>query len=595
MARTKRKAVKSSPEKNQKIKVSQRNDDLPPLKDLENYPHVFFPFTQRWILEEKRIIQAIVCKKDWEKKVLNEEIVAKWEKEMEEQSDSFQIMSKKQRRYKWAKKHKEDNEGDETLKKLFKNVVKKLQNIAKSSKPIVEPIDCVLQVDNMIPSEVKKAFLKEIVRLENVKESERDWHPGSQKKVLDLVHPSLYCKVPFKTVVLPNPIKQRGLSMTKWIGIGTSESPIPKKKKQKKDEQEEEKIGKRNWIPSDIHVDEKGKVKFQSYVNNLHPKKDKKLYPILEEILEGFIPLFEKSLSKVVERYEIDEYVDKKMGFKFNRDQKGLGDDEEKDEEKDDDEKPEDIKVAYDEANSKVKTDQYNLKGRDLQVIVKLSNTELSSDHFISKSFEGGNWHLEGLEEDIVATGIYYYTVENISKSELKFRQAVDGDTSEVDGHSYEAYGSSWDGDMVEQFEFKTGLSSGDSLTQELGSITVQEDRCIVFPNYFQHKVEQFSLADDTKPAKRRILVFWLIDPKKDKPSTSTIPPQQKKWLFDLLSEYKVFGTHFPNECLEIILSFMDNLMTLEEAKKYREGLMEEREDGNSFEGVYRQIKYCEH
>ena len=29
--------------------------------------------------------------------------------------------------------------------------------------------------------------------MEDVPEAEKDWHPGTSKQVLDLVHPSLYC------------------------------------------------------------------------------------------------------------------------------------------------------------------------------------------------------------------------------------------------------------------------------------------------------------------------------------------------------------------------------------------------------------------
>lgn len=38
----------------------------------------------------------------------------------------------------------------------------------------------------------------------------------------------------------------------------------------------------------------------------------------------------------------------------------------------------------------------------------------------------GGTWHVEGIDEErIVATGIYYYEMENITESKLHFRQSV--------------------------------------------------------------------------------------------------------------------------------------------------------------------------
>lgn len=63
----------------------------------------------------------------------------------------------------------------------------------------------------------------------------------------------------------------------------------------------------------------------------------------------------------------------------------------------------------------------YNRKtpGRPLQVIVKLANIELTPEN---SWYEGGTWHVEGMaNENIVATGIYYYDTENITDSRFKF------------------------------------------------------------------------------------------------------------------------------------------------------------------------------
>ncbi|KAH7060001.1 hypothetical protein BKA57DRAFT_487756 [Linnemannia elongata] len=60
---------------------------------------------------------------------------------------------------------------------------------------------------------------------------------------------------------------------------------------------------------------------------------------------------------------------------------------------------------------------------RPLQVIVKLANIELTPDN---PKYEGGTWHVEGMaNENIVATGIYYYYTDNITESRLDFRIQV--------------------------------------------------------------------------------------------------------------------------------------------------------------------------
>jgi hypothetical protein len=43
--------------------------------------------------------------------------------------------------------------------------------------------------------------------------------------------------------------------------------------------------------------------------------------------------------------------------------------------------------------------------------------------------------------------------------------------------------------------------------------------------------VEPFELADKTRPGVHKILAFIIVDPSKQIPSTSVIPPQQVGWL----------------------------------------------------------------
>lgn len=50
----------------------------------------------------------------------------------------------------------------------------------------------VVKSDNAIPSEVKTALKEGVKALENVPEKKKDYHPGSNNQVLDLVHPSLF-------------------------------------------------------------------------------------------------------------------------------------------------------------------------------------------------------------------------------------------------------------------------------------------------------------------------------------------------------------------------------------------------------------------
>jgi len=50
----------------------------------------------------------------------------------------------------------------------------------------------VVKSDTAVPERLKKALQEAIRVLEDVPQDQRDYHPGSDNTVLDLVHPSLF-------------------------------------------------------------------------------------------------------------------------------------------------------------------------------------------------------------------------------------------------------------------------------------------------------------------------------------------------------------------------------------------------------------------
>jgi hypothetical protein len=109
-----------------------------------------------------------------------------------------------------------------------------------------------------------------------------------------------------------------------------------------------------------------------------------------------------------------------------------------------------------------------------------------------------------------------------------------------------------------------------------LGSITTIEDRCIVFPNIYQHKVSSFQLSNSSNTGNRKILAFFLINPEKTIVSTKYVSPQQKDWFDDCLLQYRVFGKKFPKDAIQHITSYI-HVLSLEEAKLHRTIFMKER------------------
>ncbi|KAG2374095.1 hypothetical protein C9374_011174 [Naegleria lovaniensis] len=214
------------------------------------------------------------------------------------------------------------------------------------------------------------------------------------------------------------------------------------------------------------------------------------------------------------------------------------------------------------------------------QVIIKAATVIVTPEQ---QYYPGGTWHTEGLHENIVATGIYYYESENVKESYLEFRSSVD-DTD-----------ISYEQDNVKQAFDNSGLHDGDLLFNYLGCVETKQDRCIVFPNTYQHRVKHFFPLDPTKVAKRKILVFFVVDPDKKIISTSDVDVQRRDFLFN---RYLILTKLLPAEVvLNNIIGFLPH-MTRKQAEEERSGLMKERkfhvqhENEETFE---REFSLCEH
>lgn len=66
----------------------------------------------------------------------------------------------------------------------------------------VAAVDCTWQSDALIDKKLYDEFIACVSVLEDVPDAKKDWHPGSNDQVLDLVHPSLFCFIAGRTKVL---------------------------------------------------------------------------------------------------------------------------------------------------------------------------------------------------------------------------------------------------------------------------------------------------------------------------------------------------------------------------------------------------------
>ncbi|KAG0039807.1 hypothetical protein BGZ82_006660 [Podila clonocystis] len=237
------------------------------------------------------------------------------------------------------------------------------------------------------------------------------------------------------------------------------------------------------WLFTDITVSNEGKVRFESYINNLHPVEHKELYLVLEEILEKFIPMFEDVLA------DMRVFTTKERRW------------------------PKQVDIP--EFTPSPEPERYDLRGQKLQVIVKLANIELTPEN---PKQAGGSWHVEGMtNENIVASdasGIYYYHSEKVTESRLNFRIHVKKPEYEQQDHS------------------------GCKPYQSLDGFVTKEDLYIEFPNIFQHQVRPFELDDPIKPEAPILSTTNVLPQQKEwAPQTDLIQQAVQKLPAELVQE----------------------------------------------------------
>lgn len=452
----------------------------------------------------------IVIKPNWEEKIFDDKIVTNWRVE----TINVEHLSER----------------------CFNYMIDELREYAKhpiiinrlpfdNSSINISPVDNVYQSDNLINNTLRHRLN---FYIETLKFPEKynlngvgklDWHPDSNKQIIDLIHPSLFCYVKGVTKI------KSDIKVTKKVDVNTDHSDNYSSKLYQ-------------WLPSNVQIDELGNAKFLSYINNLHPDSHKILYTIIENVLSRFVPMFDEVLTSMV------NYAPKRVDTSLKR--------------------PDAVEFDLIKFQKYIHNrNRYTLKGKTVQVIVKAAQIILTPDNPI---YRGGVWHVEGMKnENIVASGIYYYDQSNVSESKLDFRMA--------------GYEPIYEQDDRIGVRRGYNLENGEIINNYLGYVATTNGRTIAFPNLYQHKVSPFSLIDKTQPGHRKILVFFLVDPNTKIISTSDVDPQQDYWYDD-------------NDTRP------DTVMNYEMACAYRKELMKERKfmvDKLTEEIYEREFSLCEH
>ncbi|PPR02044.1 hypothetical protein CVT24_011204 [Panaeolus cyanescens] len=549
-------------------------------------------------------MNQVTDKPDWHIKVRDRAIVKKWKEEVFSANDDF-------------------------TKKMFRYCIQELRHKASLvPEPPTLPPPIIVYDANVVKSDfavsptVKKGLQDAMQKFEDdIPMHLRDWHPHSDEQVLDLVHPSLFPLVYGTTRIL-----QQGVTTLddciRRCGEGSiaSDSSVTQSEGStvEKDDEESDSDGesyfyeewyseeesdsddidkldkayskKFQWLPCEVDISG-DKTRITSYINNLHPR-EKGIYELVEKIIDASIPLWGVTLSPLRNgQVDLDYrrvYYDDDGGAQYDPDPANAPDTEGPQQRPDESfsdyhrrrwiERTQRMVLPEPEDFVPRILPSFNLRElyghRGLQVIVKFANIVLTPE---KPEYKGGSWHVEGqLNEHIVATSLYYYSLENITASSLSFRQQVcTGDVNEG-GHTQDE-DHSWLSKIY-------GCPNYDSGVQDIGAVDTKEGRLLTFPNILQHCVQPFKLADPTKPGHRKILALFLVDPNIKVISTAHVPCQRKDWWKDAAISEQVLspdGTglgSLPVELQNLIFDEVQGFpLDMDEAKALRLKLMKER------------------
>ncbi|KAG8889669.1 hypothetical protein FRB99_003966, partial [Tulasnella sp. 403] len=379
----------------------------------------------------------------------------------------------------------------------------------------------IYQSDKLIAENVRQQLMDGVAKLETGLE---DRHLRSNQLVLDLVNPSLYCLVYGRTLGYPSNKDPSTCTAADLVPI-----PAPDAKWLMKGRFPPYATSTRfQWIPTDFSIAPDGSsAKALGYINNLYPSTHADLYHLIETLVARFSFLFDRVLTDLqphnpvplrtnreyrwIGNYNANTFDRKthQIGTvlfpiirkNWNNQVQALA-------------LPTVPLAGYTEDISQ-RNSRYSIQGRIVQIIVKIASIHLTPD---KPEYPGDSWHVEGMaNEHIVASGIYCYSSENVTESSISFRTAVKS-PEECERDDNQGIGLVW------------GMKRYGPRNQNRGSIQTPENRCVAFPNIYQHRVSPFSLVDPTKPGHRKIVALFLVDPTRTGPSTTQIPPQQQHW-----------------------------------------------------------------
>ncbi|KFY32862.1 hypothetical protein V495_08667 [Pseudogymnoascus sp. VKM F-4514 (FW-929)] len=255
------------------------------------------------------LMDQLSDKVNWHKKVFDEQIVSKWRKEALEQpedglfsqlveADAADKISKPRARF--------------ITENTFDHCIRELRWKAAHFERtgLIPTLDSagnsIVKSDTVVTPELQKELRAAFDQLQADQASNVDWHPGSDEKVQDLVHPSMYPLVYGKSNFFQEEVVGVSDAIEKWAGKGKTLAEALKTGRPGRDMSygiggsaipSEYWSDKYQWLPANLAFQEDGTVKFTSYINNLHPTKYPGIYRTIEKLIDIAVPAWDQFLT----------------------------------------------------------------------------------------------------------------------------------------------------------------------------------------------------------------------------------------------------------------------------------------------------------
>ncbi|KAF5685285.1 hypothetical protein FCIRC_3526 [Fusarium circinatum] len=495
-----------------------------------------------------KVIEDLTNKPEWWIKVNDDEIAAKWKKEaMEMPWGEYRVF------------------GDFTqamADACIKELRKKADIYQKTGLiPVMDYASAAIKSDNLVPKDLRDALIAAVSPLENVPEGHKDWHPGSDGKVLDIVHPSLWPLVYGRSLILPDKrinLEEALSHCGKGVVVPVDNSGVSKRHPSA--------FSKRfQWLPCDVDLTG-GHPRIDSYINNVHPAKHAELYPVIEKFIEKSLPAWD-----IIYRWHNDFEVQRVYTNNVRPDCKVpeiCGDDwcSAQNRPLDDDEEPrreeEDYEDDYEESDRNKRDEEWFRETHvpelpdpktKLEELVKINPSDVKTSGFFGNASR---------LQVIVKLANIHLTPEK--------------PTYDVANREEQTMELSYEQGDFDSIERVFAIDPGADVVQDIGSVLTRQERMLFFPNVYQHHVSPFELVDKSRPGHRKILALFLVDPEIPIISTANVPPQQRDWWAEGLLQNDRFN-NLPPELTRMVVDNLDFPIDLEDAKKIRGELMAER------------------